>query len=257
MQTSPAASSASRAVDMSAATGIAPCIRSNPAWTASSVRGLTPAAITTNSPCEPLFAGPYGRRAVGRLDPLHWSVEMQPDAILRQPGLEDSGRLLAEPGRIRRRLIGDQLDGVPSDPQRAGDLASDEARADHDHGSSVTHASGQLPDMIEGTDHQDPRMISARNRKPRRLCPGGEQAPHIAKLASSGQGGDASLGIERYDPTRDQVDAFLLEPRLGLDRQLALGAFAAQQILGERRSFVRDPVLVGDDRDIPPPPTSR
>ncbi len=135
-------------------------------------------------------------RAVARGDLFDLGAEVDVDAFLHQPAADVSGRFETEASRVGLLLVGDQRDRVAPAPERGGDLAADEARADHDHGVSVAKAGDQLAHVVERADHPHRWVVGTRYRQPGRLGPGREHAASVAELATAGQRHRATSGIE-------------------------------------------------------------
>ena len=79
-------------------------------------------------------------------------------------------------------------------------------------------------------------------------APVASSASRYSSVAPAGDRDLAPVGVEADRAAADQRDSLLAQPVLGLERQLVLAHLAAQQLLGQRRTAIGHPVLVGDDR---------
>ena len=181
-RTSPAASTpASSRRASSASTGTAPSSSSMPAVARRARRaGATPVAITTTSASSARSVGDHRERVVRSRSIRSHRARRGAAPRPPPPASRRSARRppVAEPGDVRRGSSLTSVTACPRMPQRGGDLAADEARADHhDRARSPRQPPLQLADVVERCAARAPPGSSAPgHRQAGRLGAGGEHA---------------------------------------------------------------------------------
>ena len=151
----------------------------------------------------------------------------------------DHGDFLAEHGEGRRNL------------------KPDEPASNDGNRLRLRHAGLERDRVVEGAQIEHALKVGPGDRQQARPATGRQSKPPVGQRAPVREGNRTACPVDRGRPhSQDRLDAVLLQHLLGADRQRALGDFAGEKPLRQRRSLIGQVALVADQHDRLRKPTA-
>lgn len=163
------------------------------------------------------------------------------------PG-DQGTHLCAEHGGQRRRLRFDQHDGDTAGTETRRQLAADKSRTHHERRRGIGQFGAQRGGVGMAAQHVNARQVGQAGQAARAQA-GGDDQLVVGQRAVVGQPEPTRFGVDADGlGVQPQVDVFLGE-ELTRPQRGVIG-FAAHELLGQRRTVVRQPRLVADEDQL-------